>query len=209
MTCKVRILKDITDFIFISDEPETADILFIPGGSYPETAERAARIYHETNTPFILPSGKYSIKLGVFPGPKSRREVYSREYPTEWEFLKEVLVCHGVRENAILREDQSTNTYENSLFSRKATDALGLPIRKAMICCKSFHARRCLMYYQMAYPQAKLLVCPTDVQGISRDNWFNTEIGIQRVMGELERCGKQFPEMIKKWMIRDSHHVNP
>ena len=32
-------LNDISDFIFISDPPENADIIFIPGGSYPELPE--------------------------------------------------------------------------------------------------------------------------------------------------------------------------
>ena len=37
-------LKDISEFIFICNEPKKADIIFVPGGSYPEIAEEAARV---------------------------------------------------------------------------------------------------------------------------------------------------------------------
>lgn len=35
-------IKEITDFIFLNDAPEESDIIFIPGGSYPELGEHAA-----------------------------------------------------------------------------------------------------------------------------------------------------------------------
>lgn len=40
-------LKDISEFIFICNEPKKADIIFVPGGSYPEIAEEAARLWKE------------------------------------------------------------------------------------------------------------------------------------------------------------------
>ncbi|MCX7772910.1 MAG: YdcF family protein [Clostridia bacterium] len=193
----MNLYEDITKFIFVSDQPQDSDIIFIPGGSYPEIAEKAAQVFQQVKIHFILPSGKYSIKRGYFPGVLSKADVYNEPYKTEWDFLKNVLMKNGVPEAAILKEDEATNTYENTLLSRKVTDARGLSIEKAIICCKSFHARRCLMYYQLAYPETSFLVCPTDTQGISRDNWFRTPEGIKRVLGELERCGGQFVNLLK------------
>ena len=69
-------LNDISDFIFISDPPENADIIFIPGGSYPELPEYAARLYKEGYAPLFLPSGRYSVKHGVFLGSRSNTELY-------------------------------------------------------------------------------------------------------------------------------------
>ena len=37
-------MRDVSDFIFLSDPPETADLIFIPGGSYPDLSERAAAL---------------------------------------------------------------------------------------------------------------------------------------------------------------------
>jgi uncharacterized SAM-binding protein YcdF (DUF218 family) len=194
---RLRIFEDITRFIFLKDKPQKADIIFIPGGSYAEIAEEAAKLWNEGYSGIILPSGKYSVKRGYFPGPLSKADKYDGNYNTEWEFLRDVLIQNGVSEEAILREDKAEYTYVNAILSKEITDKLGLNIKKAIICCKSFHARRCLMYYQLVYPKTEFIICPSDVQGINRDNWFESEVGIERVMGELMRCGGQFKDILK------------
>ena len=193
----MRIIDDITNFIFVENRPEKADIIFIPGGSYAEIAEYAAMLWHKVYSPIILPSGKYSVKCGYFPGPRSKTTKYNKKYNTEWEFLKDVLVQNGVEETAILVEDNAKYTYENAIYSKKVTDEHNLNIKKAIICCKSFHARRCLMYYQLCYPETEFIICPIETQGINKDNWFKCDDSIEKVMGELMRCGNQFKDLIK------------
>lgn len=195
-------LDDISKFIFIEDKPRKADMIFVPGGSYPEIAEEAARLWKEGYAPYILPSGKYGKLRGYFPGPISKAQIYNHKYETEWEFLKDVLVLNGVDEKAILKEDKATFTYENALFSKNITDSLGMNIQKAIICCKSFHGRRCLMYYEMVYPNTKFIICPVDIRGISKEKWFKSEDGINKVLGEVERCGNQFKEIFKEKLIK-------
>ncbi len=34
-----RIITDISNYIFVSDEPEKVDAIFLPGGSHPEHPE--------------------------------------------------------------------------------------------------------------------------------------------------------------------------
>jgi len=48
------------------------------------------------------------------------------------------------------------------------------------------------MLYQLAFPEAGISVVPVDCHGITRDNWYMQEYGIDRVFGELARCGNQF-----------------
>jgi hypothetical protein len=110
----MNIIHDITNFIFVENELEKADIIFIPGGSWPEPTEKAAELW---------------IK-----------------------------------------------------------------------CCKAFHARRCLMYYSWAYPETEFVVYPVEVQGINKSNWFINDYGIEKVMGELMRCGAQFKEAIPEYV---------
>jgi uncharacterized SAM-binding protein YcdF (DUF218 family) len=193
----MKFIDDITNFIFLDDKPQNADIIFIPGGSYPEIAEKAVTLWSEGYSPIILPSGRYSVTCGYFPGPMSKANVYSKKYHTEWEFLKDVLIQNGVDESYILREDEATNTYENAIFSKRITDKHNLKIQKAIVCCKAFHARRCLMYYQTIYQQTQFIVCPTETKGINKENWFKTDEGINKVLGELSRCGSQFVDIIK------------
>lgn len=112
------------------------------------------------------------------------------------EFLKNVLLKNGVPEEAILREDQATFTYENAIFSRQVTDLHKIQVKKAILCCKTYHARRSLMYYQLLYPETVIMVCPACPDGITRENWRETETGVEAVTGEIDRIVKQFCLML-------------
>ena len=189
-------IKETSEFIFAENGPEKADIIFVPGNGYSQMAERAAQLYVKKYAPFVLPSGKYSISTGRFGGVLTGQKRYSGEYQTEWEFLKDVLMKNGVPADAVLKEDQATFTWENAKFSRKVTDQAGINIRKAIICCKNYHARRALMYYQMLYPDTKFYVCADCPDGITRENWKETEEGIRAVTGEVTRIILQFQLMV-------------
>ncbi|MCD7957556.1 MAG: YdcF family protein [Lachnospiraceae bacterium] len=207
----------ITDFIFVEDLPQKADIIFIPGSFRSELARHAAHLYQEAYAPCVLPSGKYSIKkdraeqlkssriqdadIRIWPGNLPDTAVYeivenAALYATESDFLCAVLAAEGVPKRAILREPEATFTWENAIYSRRVTDQAGLTIRRAILCCKAFHARRCLMYYQQQFPDTEFLVCPVVVDEITRENWHQTRRGIDTVLGEVERCGGQFHEIL-------------
>lgn len=127
------------------------------------------------------------------------QETYPGDFSTEWELLSHVLWKNGVPEQAILKEDQASYTYENAIYSRAVTDAAGISVRQAIICCQAYHGRRALLYYQLLYPEARLLVCPAVTRGISRDNWYRTTLGAELVLGEMERCGSQFHEIFRRF----------
>ena len=194
-------IRAVTDFIYVEHAPEKADVIFVPGAARPEHALKAAALYQKGFAPYVLPSGRYSITAGKFLGVKEAfREDYAGEYETEWAFLREVLLRAGVPDSAILREDQATYTWDNALKSRSVTDGLGLNVRRAILCCKPFHARRALMYYQAAYPQAEFRVCPSRMPGYDREDWFLTEKGRALVLGEVRRLGDQVNEVFELMM---------
>ena len=112
-----KFLSYFTDFIFVRDTLKKADVIFLPGNGYPQIAERAAELWHDSFAPRILPSGKYSVLEGEFAGVQAKTDCYDGDYETEWEFLRTILLKNGVSEGAILREDQATYTYENAVFS--------------------------------------------------------------------------------------------
>ena len=198
----MHFIDELTDLVFLEDTPETSDIIFIPGGSYGAIARTAAGLYKAGYAPRLLPSGKYSKLRGYFPGPADAvapiSGVQQDAYRTEWEFLKSVLLWEGVPESAILKEDQATYTYENAIFSRQVTDAMGLQIKKAIICCQAYHARRCRLYYEILYPDTRFYICPTVTQGISRENWYKDPKKIDTVLGEIERWGGQFHDILRE-----------
>ena len=75
-------------------------------------AEKAAELFKKGMADWILPSGKYSVVNGKFSGVLEKSNVYNKEYGTEWEFLRDVLIKNGVPDQKILKEDQATFTYE-------------------------------------------------------------------------------------------------
>lgn len=199
----MKFIREITSFIFVEDKLEKADIIFVPGGSWPEPIEKAAKLWLDGYAPYILPSGKYSMSRGYFPGAMTRGDKHNDVYDTEWEFMKSVALSYGVNESAIIKEDKAEWTKQNAFNSREVTDKYNLKIKKAIICCKAFHSKRCLMFYSWAYPETQFLICPIETQGINKDNWFKSEIGIEKVMGELSRCGGQFKSAIPTWINKN------
>ena len=211
----------MTEFIFVEHQPEKADIIFVPGGNYPDSARYAAQLYKEGWAPYVMPSGKYSIVTGKFvlaekmqnAGHSENAFIYpiansqnmdaqktdeSIDFETEWDYLRGILIQNGVPSEAVLKENEATYTYENAIYSRKKLDEMGIIVKKAILCCQAFHARRCLLYYQEQFPETEFIVCPVVTKGISRENWYQTEYGIQTVLGEIERCGAQFHEIMRK-----------
>lgn len=190
-------IEDITKFIFIKDEPEKADIIFIPGSSNWVLAETAARLYKEGKAEKIMPSGMYFYQFGRFMNERVTDERYKGVYRTEAEFLASVLIKNGVPEENVIKEERATNTYENAIYSKELLREMKFRIKSAIICPQAFHARRALMTYSHLFPDTKLYVVPTNTQNITADNWYNTERGRQVVLGELRKCGEYFENYIK------------
>lgn len=201
----MKILNDITSFIFVENninEVKEVDVIFILGTSRYQLPELAGELYKRGLSKWVLPSGKYSSKNNKFAIENVEGTKYDGFYETEWDFCNDVLVKNGVPCEAILKEKESTNTYENALFSKRTLEESKLQIKKAIIVCQAFHARRVLMTYSVVFPEVEFYVCPIDTQGISKDNWFENEYGIKRVLGEVEKCGKYFSGYISELVIK-------
>ncbi len=185
-------IHDTEAFVFMEDEPAEADVIFIPGNGFPQMAEKAAELYGKGLAPYVLPSGKYSITAGRFGGVQAHQARYPGPYETEWDFLRDVLMKNGVPGNAVLWEEEATYTWQNALFSRRVTDRKGIMVRRALLCCRNVHSRRAWMYYSRAFPEAEIRVIPVSLDGMTRQNWTETEEGISAVMAEAGRIITQF-----------------
>ncbi len=182
----VAALKEyITNYIFMRAQPCDADAIFVVGGSLPEAAEFAAELYKNKYADKIIIGGKFSVKRDCFSLP---------EYETEYDFYKDILLRNGVNENDIYGEKESGYTKQNAEYAKRVVDGNHLSIRKALIVCKSFHAKRCLLLYQMYFPNVDFTVVTFDGFDISKNNWYQTEYGRERVMGEIKRIEEQTGE---------------
>ena len=195
----MKFLRDITEFIFLEDLPEKADLIIVPGNTWPQPARRAAALYHEGMAPYIVVSGRYSKGQQTFAGAACEGDRYKGAYMTEADFLTDVLIREGVPETAVLQERKAEFTLENARYIRKVLEEKKMPVKKALICCQAFHARRCRMYFEYVFRdrEIEVLMCPAVTQSISRDNWTESKKGLETVLGELRRCGEQF-----SWMLQ-------
>ena len=189
-----RLIQDISEFIFMQDAPEKSDVIFIPGTSQSAITEKAAELYRAGFGKYVIPTGAYSGKRGKFAAEKIDNPRYAGEYATDFEYCRYILKENGVPESAIIREDRSTNTSENAEFTAAILKKVGLSVKKAILCCQSFHARRAFMSYAKFFPDTEILVVPTDTQGIRKEDWFRQEKSYRRVMSELYKCGEYFLE---------------
>lgn len=186
----------ITDFIFQEDQPQKCEFIFIPGSGYGELAVRAAQLYQKGFAGKIIVSGKHSILQKKFAGAVSPESYRNREFATESDFLRTVLLENGVKEEDIWQEKRATFTYENAIYIRCLLEEMGyreedMP-EKVLIVCQAFHGARSRMYFNCMFPNTEFLICPVQTQGITRTNWFQQEKGIRTVLGEVERIGTQF-----------------
>jgi len=180
--------QGISDFIFMKDPLQEADIILIPGGSVEGLAKKAADLYHLGYGGYILPSGGYNKKISA--------------YANEYEFLKEVLLEAGVPEEAILKENKASHTFDNASLSRQVIESHGLLVNRAILVTKAYHARRAYQTYKLYFPQVDIRVCPVaDRLDISKDNWYLDPLKVDKVMGEVTKVATyfkaHFKEMIK------------
>lgn len=61
-----KFLEEVEEFIFMENQPEQADIIFVPGNSYPYMAEKAAELYMAGMAPVILQVENTAYPLGNF-----------------------------------------------------------------------------------------------------------------------------------------------
>jgi uncharacterized SAM-binding protein YcdF (DUF218 family) len=186
-------VDEYTKFIFLEDELKAADVIFLPGSEEGALAHRAADLWKDGYAPVLLPSGRYGKLTGRFA---------KAPFETEWAYMASILQEDGVPAEAIWKEDQATFTYENAIYSRKVTDAKGLKVQRAILCCQAYHARRAKLYYQVCFPEAEILVSPVVTKGVSRENWYQTEEGTRLVLTEVEHCGSQFHEIFREYRER-------
>ncbi|MCG0239654.1 MAG: YdcF family protein [Firmicutes bacterium] len=167
-------LQEVTEFLFLSDPPEPADLILLFGGKRRERAEKAAALYRAGWAPRILITGGDKAGTGV----------------PEAEELKAACLQLGVPETAIWTESQSLHTLENVLMSVPYVDArLGWENVKTVIAVSSpVHMRRVRQTLARHIPRGvRILCCPDDRTDVSRSNWWTTEEGRLQVFRELEK----------------------
>lgn len=174
--------KKLWDYHLLNNRLEKVDCILALGSHDLRVPERAADLYLEGFAPLLIMSGG----LGNFT-----QEIWSEK---EADKFATVAIEKGVPPEAILIENNSTNTGENILFTQKLLKEKGLDPQSFIVVQKPYMERRSYATFKKHWPDKKLLVTSPE---ISFEEYPNEEIPMERVInimaGDLQRI-KLYPE---------------
>ncbi|MBL7085286.1 MAG: YdcF family protein, partial [Candidatus Omnitrophica bacterium] len=159
-------LETTIDFLTERDKlPEKVDLIIVLGSFDAQVAISAARFYHyykSTNKDLrIVVTGKWEED---FPAKEDQE--------TEAEFINRILIKKGVAQEAILLENQSTNTEENILFVRKVLSEEGInpdKLKKVLLLQFPLMQRRAKATFRKHFPRwVKCISCVPYIPDLSR-----------------------------------------
>ncbi len=172
----------ITETVFIPACIQPADLLFIFGTSItPESMwQIVASYFQQKYFPKIVVTGLTGKAYGETGRPLAH-------------IMRDKLLVHGIPTNAILVQDQSTNTYEDVRFSLNQWPEL-LSLLRITFLAKAHHSGRCWRTLRKFFPTAQLnaLTYDAEYDGIvvAEQNWYSHPVSKGRVYGEYLRIRK-------------------
>jgi uncharacterized SAM-binding protein YcdF (DUF218 family) len=183
LTPEILVLaKQLWNYHQVNHFIEKSDCILALGSHDLRVAERAAELYLQGFAPLVVMSGG----LGNFT-----REMWTEK---EADKFAKVAIQKGVPRDAILIENNSTNTGENILFTQKLLREKGLYPKSFIVVQKPYMERRSYATFKKHWPDKTLLV--TSPQ-ISFEQYPNEEIPMEKVIhimvGDLQRI-KVYPE---------------
>jgi uncharacterized SAM-binding protein YcdF (DUF218 family) len=174
--------KQLWNYHKVNHVIEKSDCILALGSHDLRVAERAAELYLQGFAPLVIMSGG----LGNFT-----KEMWTEK---EADKFAKIAIQKGVRKDAILIENNSTNTGENILFTQKLLHEKGLDPKSFIVVQKPYMERRSYATFKKHWPDKRLLV--TSPQ-ISFEEYPNEEIQMEKVIhimvGDLQRI-KVYPE---------------
>ena len=188
-------LQILWDYLGMHQTPEKADVIVGFGNFNDNIARRAAELYLQGYAPKILFTGGLGRNTkNLLPEPEADR------------FARVAMEC-GVPEADILREDKSTNTKENILFTREMLEKLGLKHDRILGVHQPFMERRICAAMGVYWPEQSFRVTSPQVsipeylreaerQGMTREGSISVIVGDFQRMDLYARLGYQLPQEI-------------
>ena len=188
-------LQILWDYLGMHQTPEKADVIVGFGNFNDNIARRAAELYLQGYAPKIL-----------FTGGLGRNTKNLLSEPEAERFARVAMEC-GVPEGDILREDRSTNTKENILFTREMLERLGLKHEKILGVHQPFMERRICAAMGVYWPEQSFRVTSPQVtiaeylreaerQGMTQEGSISVIVGDFQRMDLYARLGYQLPQEI-------------
>ncbi|WP_411275240.1 ElyC/SanA/YdcF family protein [Daejeonella sp.] len=178
-----QLAKVLWDYHHVNHQLEKSDCILVLGSHDTRVADRGAELYLQGYAPLLIFSGGLgNFTQGIWDEPEADK------------FAK-IALALGVPKEAILIENQSTNTGENIRFTQKLLSEKGLDPQSFIVVQKPYMERRSLATFNKSWPDKTLLVSSPQ---ITLDDYPNEEITmkmlVNNMVGDLQRI-KEYPEM--------------
>lgn len=178
----IALAQQLWDYHHLQHVPEKSDCIFVLGSHDLRVANRGAELYLQGWAPLLIFSGGLgNVTKGIWT-------------ETEADQFAAIAIAMGVPAEAILIENESTNTGENILFTQELLQERGLDPQSFIVVQKPYMERRSYATFKKHWPDKKLLV--TSPQ-ISLTDYPIAEIPLERVIhimvGDLQRI-RIYPE---------------
>ena len=173
-------LQTIWDFLCLHQEPEKADVIVGFGNFNTDIARRAAELYRQGIAPKILFTGGLGRNtVGLLPESEADR------------FARVAIGC-GVPDEAIIREDKSTNTAENIIFTRKLLEERNIPHDHILGVHQPFMERRITAAMGVYWPELSFSVTSPQVTipeylEAARAQGVTENASISVIVGDFQR----------------------
>ena len=178
----LTLAKKLWDYHHMNHQLKKADCILVLGSHDTRVAERGAELYLQGWAPLIIFSGGLGrLTKGEWNQPEA-------------DLFAQIAIEKGVPQDAILIENQSTNTGENILFTQQLLEQKGLHPHNFILVQKPYMERRSYATFKKHWPQMN--VCVTSPQ-LSMEEYATGEMSIEKVInimvGDLQRI-KIYPQ---------------
>lgn len=181
--------KIIWDYHHLHHQLEKADCIFILGSHDTRVAEYGAKLFNDGWAPFVIFAGTGIVH-------RQNGDLLQTAWKkSEAEIFADIAISRGVPQEKILIENQSTNTGENIMFTRKLIAEKHLNLNSFLLVQKPYMERRASATFKKIWPEKQLIVTSPP---ISFENYPNKDISkedvINIMVGDLQRI-KLYPAL--------------
>ncbi len=177
----LQLAQQLWDYHHMNHQLKNSDCILALGSHDLRVADRAAELYLKGLAPLVIMSGGLgNLTQDMWTVPEADQ-------------FAEIAIKRGVPADAILIENQSTNTGENILFTQRLLKRHGLDPHSFIVVQKPYMERRSFATFKKHWPHKELMVTSPQMTMI---DYATDEIPLEKVInimaGDLQRI-KLYP----------------